>query len=235
MFSSKRRWVLEHGRVLVMATAVAGSATAWWLYGLGGSEDLGPCDARRPSVVVCGTAGVAEPADEERVEIPVEGLPHKGAEPGAGNVTMVVCSDFECPYSRRASATVDELLARNDDLSFYYLHLPLKMFEHAMIKAMAGAAAHRQGAFWTMHDALYTAKVDSPKAATELARRLGLDAERFAADLRDPSLRAEVERQRTVCRDAGVRGVPTFFINGRRFVGSQPAEAFQRVIDEERR
>jgi predicted DsbA family dithiol-disulfide isomerase len=69
----------------------------------------------------------------------------------------------------------------------------------------------------------------------ELARHLGLDSDRFAADLRDPGLHAEVERQRALCKDVGVRAVPTFFINGRRVIGSIPTDQLQRIIDEERR
>lgn len=33
--------------------------------------------------------------------------------------------------------------------------------------------------------------------------------------------------------DFGVRGTPSFFINGRRFNGAQPLDAFKKVIDEE--
>lgn len=173
--------------------------------------------------------------DGERVTLPTEGLPHKGAAPASAQVTMLVCSDFTCPYSERASHTVNELIDRNDDLAFFHLHAPLRTVGAGAQAALAAAAAQRQGAFWPMHDALFRARIDSDRAAIDLAVRLGLDADRFAADLRDPALHAEVMRQRSLCTDAGVRGVPTFFINGRRLVGAQPIEAFQRVIDEERR
>jgi hypothetical protein len=32
---------------------------------------------------------------------------------------------------------------------------------------------------------------------------------------------------------AGASGTPTFFINGRQLVGAQPADAFQKIIDDE--
>ncbi|MBC7976364.1 MAG: thioredoxin domain-containing protein [Myxococcales bacterium] len=77
--------------------------------------------------------------------------------------------------------------------------------------------------------------MESERDAVALAQRLGLDAGRFAADLRKHEVRAEVERQRGLCKAAGVRAVPTFFINGRKLIGSLPTSDFQRVIDEERR
>lgn len=201
--------------LLVVAAASVGTAYASCLYEW-------PLRAPEPSVT-----------EGERVTIPTEGLPNKGAGFGA-KVTMIECSDFECPFSKRASGTVDELLAHNDDLAFFHVHFPLGMFEHSELEAAASVAAQHQGRFWPMHDALFAASIDSEDAAIELAGRLGLDPVRFAADLRRPATRAEVARQRGLCKDAGVRGVPTFFINGRRVVGSIPIDQFQRVIDEER-
>ena len=201
--------------LLVVAAATVGTAYASCLYEcpLRGSEHSA--------------------TDDERVTIPTEGLPHKGAGFGA-KITMVECSDFGCPFSKRARGTVDELLAHNDDLAFFHVHFPLGMFEHSELEAAASVAAQYQGRFWEMHDALFEASIGSEQAAIELAGKLGLDTARFAADLRRPATRAEVARQRGLCKDAGVRGVPTFFINGRRVVGSIPLDQFQRVIDEER-
>jgi protein-disulfide isomerase len=201
--------------LLVVAAATVGTAYASCLYEC-------PLRGSEPSVT-----------EGERVTIPTEGLSHKGAGFGA-KVTMIECSDFECPFSKRASGTVDELLAHNDDLAFFHVHFPLGMFERSELEAAASVAAQYQGRFWPMHDALFAASIDSEDAAIELAGRLGLDTVRFAADLRRAATRAEVARQRALCKDAGVRGVPTFFINGRRVVGSIPVDQFQRVIDEER-
>lgn len=227
--------VLRHRRLLVLCSVVLGTALAGRLYDLG--DAVCPEHGERAGEA----AACSTPADEddqtpsdERARIPTTGLPHKGASPEEARVTMLECADFECPFSARAKRSVDELVARNDDLAFYFLHFPLGAFEHGMLKAKAAAAAQRQGAFWPMHDALYTAPIESERDAVELAGHLGLDARRFAADLRDPELAAEVQRQRDLCKNAGVRAVPTFFINGRRVVGARPADDFQRVIDEER-
>jgi protein-disulfide isomerase len=176
-----------------------------------------------------------EVADEDRVHFPTEGLPRKGAESRHARVEMVVCSDFGCPYSKRAAGTVDELLADNGDLSFHHANLPIGVWKDSELKALASIAAQRQGQFWPMHDALFDAHFESADDAITLARQLGLDEGRFALDLLDPSIHAELRRQQHLCAAAGVRAVPTFFINGRRVVGSVPRHDFQRVIDEERR
>lgn len=206
-----RRWVGRHAAELVVAAAFLGTAMSWWLYDLGSQAEVRPT-----------------------ADIPTAGLPRKGAADQNTKVVILECADFECPYSRRASKTVDELLERNDDVGFYFLHTPLRRFQHAMLKARAAVAAHRQGAFWLMHDALFDTRVDSEDAAIALADRLGLDAERFAADLADPAVRTEVERQRAACVEAGVTAVPTFFVNGRLVRGALPADELQKIIDDQR-
>ncbi len=230
------RILAKHGHVFVIATALASTAYASWLH-LWDHRGEPRCGE-----LVVGAACIdpaTDPAalgDDVRVEIPTAGLPRKGAAPETARVTMIECSDFQCPFSRRAAGTIDELIARNDDLAFFHTHYPLvPMHEHALLMARTSAAAHRQGRFWEMHDALFATRVESEGAAIELASRLDLDVARFVSDLRGADVHAEVERQRRLCRDAGVRGVPTFFVNGRRVVGSLPTDQLQRVIDEERR
>ncbi|MGH1347100.1 MAG: DsbA family protein [Nannocystales bacterium] len=169
-----------------------------------------------------------------RDRVPTEGLPHKGALPRDARVTIVACSEFQCPFSARARHTVDALIVDNPDLAFFHAHLPLRSHAYAELRARAGVAAQRQGRFWSMHDALYEGEVVDEASALALARGLGLATERFARDLRDPATAAEVQRQSRLCTDQGVRAVPTFFINGRELRGAVPIEEFQRVIDDVR-
>lgn len=232
---SNARWVAKHRGILLCATAAVGVATASWLHAWGERDArCGRADTSAACHEPTEAAAAAQPDDDDRVAIPTDGLPHKGARADLAKVTMIECSDYGCPYSKRAAGSVDELLARNEDLAFHHLHFPLGSFAHSVLKARVGVAAQRQGRFWSMHDALFDARIESDRDAVDLAARLGLDAHRFAADLRDPALHAEVDRQRGLCKAAGVRAVPTFFINGRRVVGSIPTDQFQRVIDEER-
>jgi protein-disulfide isomerase len=223
--------VVTRGYFVALAFVFAGTAYASWLH-LWSPREVTPCEAE-PRADMCGEQ--APQRDEVRVDIPTHGLPHKGVGEDEAAVAMIECSDFQCPFSRRAARTVDELIANNDDLAVFHTHFPLDgMHPHALLMARASVAAQEQGMFWEMHDALFATPVDSEAGAIGLARRLGLDAGQFSSDLRDPAIHREVERQRRLCRDAGVRGVPTFFVNGRRVVGAVPVDELQRVIDDER-
>jgi protein-disulfide isomerase len=102
------------------------------------------------------------------------------------------------------------------------------------LAAAAAIAAHRQGKFWPMHDALFAHRRElSRPMILALARTAGLDMQRFEADL------DSAETKKTVARDmedgdrAGVEGTPSVFINGRKYNGSLDLPAIRTVIDEE--
>jgi protein-disulfide isomerase len=91
----------------------------------------------------------------------------------------------------------------------------------ALLGAVAAEAAASQGKFWEMHDTLMdNQRALAPKDLLGYARDLGLDAERFAADLRAHAGGARVAEDMDSADLATVSGTPTFFINGRRHYGA---------------
>jgi protein-disulfide isomerase len=179
----------------------------------------------------------AEPASDAsaRVQIAVGSAPTVG--PASAPVTLVVFSDFACPYCARAVDTLDALEARyGDELRIAFKNRPLPMHERAPQLARAALAANEQGRFWELHDLLFDGarthqKVDVEKAAEQL----GLDVRRFRTDLADPRLAERVEADNAEAVRLDVRGTPTFFVNGRRVTGAQPVTVFRELIDEELR
>ena len=66
----------------------------------------------------------------------------------------------------------------------------------------------------------------------ELAAEIGLDHDRFVADMAGSCRQVIRDDQRDLTA-VGVRGTPAFFINGRFLSGAQPIEQFRALIDEE--
>jgi protein-disulfide isomerase len=137
-------------------------------------------------------------------------------------VTLVEYGDFECPYCGQAEPVVRELVQTfGDDLTFVFRHLPLvDVHEHAELAAEAGEAADAQGRFWEMHD-LLLAHQDAltTEAILGYAEQLGLDLDRFRADWDSRRYALRVARDVESAEESGVRGTPTFFLNGRRLHG----------------
>ena len=102
-------------------------------------------------------------------------------------VTLVEYGDFECPYCGQAEPVVRELLSSSDDdVRYVWRHLPLNdVHGSAQLAAEAVEAANAQGAFWEMYDALLAHQdALNPQDITRIAQDLGLDLERFWAEIR---------------------------------------------------
>ncbi len=150
-------------------------------------------------------------------------------------VTIVEFGDFQCPYCRQSTATLDDVLARHgDDVRVAFRHNPLPIHADARAAAEAALAAARQDKFWPMHDRLFDSQLElSAGKYREYATALGLDVERFDRDLADPALERQLQDDVDTAKRFGVTGTPAFFVNGRFLSGAQPAGVFDRVIAEE--
>ena len=155
--------------------------------------------------------------------------------PKTAKVTIVEWSDFECPFCGRVGPTLQRVKeAYGKDVRIIFRHQPLPFHPNAKPAALASMAAHEQGKFWEYHDKLFANQRALDKASLEkYAQELGLDMNRFRADMESPRLTAKVEGDSSAGNAVGANGTPTFFINGREFVGAQPFEAFKATIDEE--
>ena len=150
-------------------------------------------------------------------------------------VMIVEFSDYECPYCHQAELTVKEVLAKyGDKVSLAYRDYPLTaIHSQAEIAAEGSRCALEQGRFWEYHDQLFTASKLEKNDLIEYARKVKLDDNQFGACLTSGKYKAEIDKDLQEGKKAGVSGTPGFFINGIVLSGSQPKDAFTRVIDEE--
>jgi protein-disulfide isomerase len=170
---------------------------------------------------------------DDPVTIPTAGAPVRG--PEGAVVTLVEFSDFQCPYCSIAVAKLNAVLeAYPEKIRLIFKQFPLDMHSQAALAAAAAVAAHQQGMFWPMHDALFAHRRELARPLIlSLARTAGLDMKRFAADLDSTQTKATVTRDLEDGDRAGVEGTPSVFINGRKYNGSLDLPAIRKVIDEE--
>jgi len=148
--------------------------------------------------------------------------------PAGARVTVVEYSDFQCPACRLAVSPMKGLLALyGPELRLIYKLFPLtKAHERALPAARAAECAGQQGRFWDFHDLLYDKQAEwTPDASGRIfesyAKKLGMDLPTFQTCLKDPSVEALVTRDMREGNDHWVVSTPTFFINGKRFVGAR--------------
>jgi protein-disulfide isomerase len=139
------------------------------------------------------------------------------AGPADAPLELIMYGDFQCPYCTAAQSIVRRVRTRLDGrLRFAFRHLPLhEVHPDAQRAAEAVEAAAAQGKFWEMHDALYAnGGKFSFDDLSAVAKRVGLDVERFRAELIDGTYTARVDRDADGARAAGIAATPAFIVNG---------------------
>ena len=112
-------------------------------------------------------------------------------------------------------------------------NFPLPNHKFARQAAVAALAANRQGKFWEFHDELYKnySRLSEEKIQ-EIAQQVGLDTAKLDQDMKAPEINAIVENDLREGKNAGVRGIPTIFINGR-LLRDRSLAGFQAAIEKE--
>ena len=119
------------------------------------------------------------------------------------------------------------------DVKLVHKNFPLRNHKFAVNAARAALAAHRQGRFWDYHQRLFKNYKQLNDATFEgLATDLELDLERFNKDMNDPSIQRLIYRDVKEGRDAGIRGIPAVFINGK-LLKNTSGPGFQQMVDAE--
>jgi len=154
-----------------------------------------------------------------------------------GQSTVLVYSDYLCPYCARLAPVLARLReALGDRLAYAYRQFPNeRVHPGAEFLSRAAEAAGRQGKFWEMHDALFARSPALTEAiAYELAEKLGLDMARFKRDLDDPKLKKRIDEDIADGRHNGVTATPTIFVDGVRYDGAwdfySMLEALERPV-----
>jgi hypothetical protein len=148
-------------------------------------------------------------------------------------VTIVEFSDFQCPYCGAAAPELARLLREFEgQVKLVFKYFPLSAHERALPAARAAEAAARQGKFWEMHDMLFEHQHDLEDAdLLRYAGVVGLDVERFKADLDGSDVKDAVEADRKEGEKLNVQGTPTIYVNGRLL--REPMKALQAYLKEE--
>ncbi len=175
----------------------------------------------------------APPLLNAPVSIPVAGAPWIG--PEKAKITLIEFSDFQCPYCAAAVPEIRAILkAYPTQVKLIFKEFPLEIHSHADLAAAAAIAAHKQGKFWALHDAMYAHPEDlSRKAILAMAKKSGLDMDRFENDMDSTEVRETVVRDVQDGDEAGVEGTPTIFVNGQRYNGPIVVASLKPVLDSE--
>lgn len=160
-------------------------------------------------------------------------------------VVMIEYSDYQCAfcgqYIRETMPRIKERYINTGKVWYVYRDFPLDFHPNAQKAAEAARCAGAQDAFWPMHDRLFGSQGEwSGQTGDDVlstfvahAEALELDVDVFEGCLKSGEQAAQVAQDMEAGVQDGVRGTPSFLINGKLVVGAYPFENFQQIIDAE--
>lgn len=138
-------------------------------------------------------------------------------------VTVVVFSDYQCPFCSRADSLMSQVVADpalKGKVNVVHKHFPLSFHKDAKPAAKAALAAGEQGSdkFWAMSKKLYGNQRDlKPENFSKWAKEIGLNVAQFNKDLKENDAKYDAEIKADMelgIKTAKVRGTPSIFVGG---------------------
>jgi protein-disulfide isomerase len=147
-------------------------------------------------------------------------------------VTLTEFGDYQCPACAAAHAPVKQLAEQykdNPNFRFVFRNFPLTdIHPNALASSEAAEAAALQDKFWEMHDLLYERQNDWSTSLnpmdkfTSYATELGLDVEKFKADMLSQQVVDKVTQDLQDAIALGANSTPTFYLNDQLIKGLDP-------------
>ena len=180
---------------------------------------------------------LANPQEENNLEkVTDEGfLPSEN-----GKAVLVEFSDFQCPACGIYYPLVKKLKTDlGDKLTVVYKHFPLsQIHKNADLAARTAEAAKIQGKFWEMHDMIFEKQNEWSGSNQALslfssyAVSLGLDKDKFLQDIDSNEVRNKISDDYQQGVRLGVKGTPTFFLNGKKITNPGNYDDFKSTIEQ---
>ncbi|PKN91790.1 MAG: hypothetical protein CVU44_17935 [Chloroflexi bacterium HGW-Chloroflexi-6] len=160
--------------------------------------------------------------------------------PDSAPATIIVYSDFACPTCAALSEILNRLADEHPtELRLVYRHFPiLTGYPNSGAAVRAAEAAHLQGKFWEMHNALFQdqaawTELTDPalgKYLASLAAQIGLESDQFESDLASSAVAEIPEKAFASGLEIGLPGAPLLLINGQIYTGPVNYSSLKFII-----
>lgn len=155
-----------------------------------------------------------------------------------GDVTLVEFFDNECPFCKKLSPTLEQLISKDSGVKVVLKEYPI-LGPGSETSARYALAAIRQGKYAEFHGALMADKTPEHQLAEprilEIAANAGLDVARLKKDAEGPEIVNRIESNRALARKLTLSGTPGLVIGSRIESGALPLEVLEQAVAEERR
>jgi len=155
-------------------------------------------------------------------------------------VVIVEYADFACSacaeFARDTWPEIERRYVESGVVRWYLIPFELG-FRNSEEGARAGQCGAALGSFWELHDVLFARRSEwddlrNPRELlAEIAVEAGLETGVFLDCYDENPGKDRTRAANRAAKDDGIRGTPTFFINGFRVQGALPVDAFVQLIE----
>ncbi|WEK59008.1 MAG: thioredoxin domain-containing protein [Candidatus Brevundimonas phytovorans] len=152
--------------------------------------------------------------------------------PVDAKVTVIEFFDFRCPGCKAVAHDYRALMAAHPEVRFVFKDWPILDRGDdvtSQYAARAALAAHQQGKYLEVYDALMTERALDRAAIDAILVKQGVDMTKAQAAIASPEMTRHVTDIHTVAATLGLQGTPTFFINGKASASIEPGEVAKQI------
>lgn len=147
-----------------------------------------------------------------------------------GSVTMVVFLDYQCPYCKKMTGTIDQLVKSNPNLRVVFKEFPI-FGESSNYAAKVALASALQGKYHAMHDALMNASIPfTDTEVLQVAKTVGVDMTKLQSDMNSNVVNEEITNNLNLANAIGFGGTPAFIISNTIFGKDNSVTAGSRTF-----
>ena len=151
-----------------------------------------------------------------------------------GDVTVVEFFDYRCPYCKRVTDALAELLKGDPNIRLVYKDFPI-LGPDSVVAAKIALAAQRQGKYEAVHTAFMGHKGSFEESALlELAASVGADPTKLAADMQDPAILGQLQANDSLAAALGITGTPGFLFGKQLVPGAVSLDDMKKLVSEAR-
>jgi protein-disulfide isomerase len=155
-----------------------------------------------------------------------------GADRASAKMLIIEFADFQCIHCKMAAPAVKSFVKSRKDVSLVFVPFPLDGKCNSAIAqsgngrscvlAASALCADKQGHGWEVSDWLFEnfGKFELSELST-FVESTGVDMERFRACRDADETMESIRANAKIGETAGIKGTPTFFVNGRQLQGAQ--------------
>lgn len=147
--------------------------------------------------------------------------------PAGAKVTVIEFFDYRCPGCKAVSEDYLALIRAHPDVRFVFKEWPILDRGDdttSNYAARAALAAHAQGRYLPVHQALMAQPALDPGIVDRILAENGVDLSRARAVIASPETDDLLADIQTAGQTLGLVGTPTFLINGRTTASINPVE-----------